>query len=170
MARNWTRGVVAGATVALAAALLPLMAANGAGGVTATVAATSDWGSGHEARVTVSNGGSTSVGSWTVVLELPAGTAITSSWDADVTRSGNTWTARSTSWAGSLGAGASQSWGYIGSGAFRAPVSCTVNGNPCGGGGPTNPPTTPPPTTTPPTTPAPHDAAPHDAAPHHLAR
>lgn len=155
MARNWTRGVVAGATVALAAALLPLMAANGAGGVTATVAATSDWGSGHEARVTVSNGGSAAVASWTVVLELPAGTAITSSWDADVTRSGNTWTARSKSWAGSLGAGASQSWGYVGSGAFRAPVSCTVNGNPCGGSGPTTPPTTPPPTTTPPTTPPP---------------
>jgi tetratricopeptide (TPR) repeat protein len=146
--------------VAVAVAAIPVASAFGAGSVTTQFTATSDWGSGHEVRVTVANGSDASVATWRVEFDLPAGTTISSFWDADVTRTNNHYVATKKSWAGAIPPGGSQTWGYIGTGAFRAPTNCTINGAPCGGGTtpttvapPTsNPPTTAPPTTAPPTT------------------
>ncbi|WP_213456412.1 glycosyl hydrolase family 18 protein [Rhizomonospora bruguierae] len=151
MRRSLRRALWAGAVVALAVAAVPVASAMAAGGVTTAFVATSDWGTGHEVKVTVTNGGSGSVDTWRVEFDLPAGTSISSFWDADVTRAGDHYVATAKSWMGALAPGASQSWGYIGTGAYRAPLNCTVNGGSCGGG--TTPPTTRPPTATPTTKP-----------------
>ncbi|MFC0030503.1 glycosyl hydrolase family 18 protein [Micromonospora chaiyaphumensis] len=150
MKRSLRRALWAGAVVALAVAAVPMATASAAGSVTATFTKVQDWGTGHEARVTVTNGTGASVDTWRIEFDLPAGTTISSSWDADVTSSGNHYVAVKKSWAGPLAAGASFSWGYNGTGAYKAPLNCTVNGGSCSGGG--TPPTTTPPTTTPPTT------------------
>jgi chitinase len=156
------RALWAGVAAVVALVAVPVASAFGAGSVTTTFTATSDWGSGHEVRVGVTNGSDASVSTWRVEFDLPAGTSISSFWDADVTRTGNHYVAVKKSWAGPLAPGSSQSWGYVGTGAYRAPTNCTVNGASCAGGGtpptqnpttqpPTNPPTNPP--TTPPTNP-----------------
>ncbi|MFD0819904.1 cellulose binding domain-containing protein, partial [Micromonospora zhanjiangensis] len=129
----------AGAAFLLAVTAVPVTAALAAGSVTTTFAKVQDWGTGHEGRVTVSNGTDASVTTWRVEFDLPAGTAISSFWDADVTRTGDHYVAVKKSWAGPLAPGTSFSWGYNGTGGYRAPLNCTVNGAPCGGG-------TPPPT------------------------
>ncbi|MFC0003330.1 glycosyl hydrolase family 18 protein [Micromonospora siamensis] len=148
-----------GAAVAMAIAAVPVATASAAGTVTATFTKVQDWGTGHEARVTVSNGTSAGVDNWRIEFDLPTGTTIGSFWDADVTSSGNHYVAVKKSWAGPLAPGASFSWGYNGTGPYAAPLNCTINGASCAGGATppptTTPPTTTPPTTTPPTTPPP---------------
>ncbi|MEE6260567.1 glycosyl hydrolase family 18 protein [Plantactinospora sonchi] len=156
MGRSFRRAMWAGVVAALAVAAVPVTAAFGAGNLTTSFTSTSDWGSGHEVRVTVTNGTDAPVSTWRVEFDLPSGTTVSSFWDADVTRSGNRYTAVKKSWAGAIAPGASFSWGYVGTGGYRAPSNCTVNGAACGGGGTPNPTTTPPtttPTTNPPTTP-----------------
>ncbi|MEU7998579.1 glycosyl hydrolase family 18 protein [Micromonospora sp. NPDC049060] len=158
MKRSLRRALWVGAVMAVTAATVPMASAFGAGSVTAGFAKAQDWGTGHETRVTVTNGTSAPVSTWRIEFDLPSGTSISSSWDADVTRTGDHYVAVKKSWAGPIAAGASFSWGYNGTGAYRAPLNCTINGAPCGGGTPpptTAPPTTTPPTTAPPTTPPP---------------
>ncbi|MGW3602639.1 glycosyl hydrolase family 18 protein [Micromonospora sp. NPDC005161] len=158
MKRSLRRALWAGAVVAVTVAAVPMTTAFGAGTVTTTFIKAQDWGTGHETKVTVTNGSSATVSTWRIEFDLPSGTTISSSWDADVTSSGNHYVAVKKSWAGALAPGASFSWGYNGTGAYKAPLNCTVNGAACGGGTPpptTTPPTTTPPTTTPPTTPPP---------------
>ncbi|MFG3298588.1 glycosyl hydrolase family 18 protein [Micromonospora chersina] len=164
MKRSLRRALWAtGAVVALAVAAVPMATASAAGSVTATFTKVQDWGTGHEAKVTVTNGTSASVDAWRIEFDLPAGTTISSFWDADVTSSGNHYVAVKKSWAGPLAAGASFSWGYNGTGAYKAPLNCTVNGASCSDGGTT--PTTAPPTTTPPPTTAPPTTAPPTTTP-----
>ncbi|MCW3842377.1 glycosyl hydrolase family 18 protein [Micromonospora yasonensis] len=160
MKRSLRRALWAtGAVVALVAAAMPLATASAAGSVTATFTKVQDWGTGHETKVTVTNGTGASVDTWRIEFDLPAGTTISTFWDADVTSSGNHYVAVKKSWAGPLAPGASFSWGYNGTGGYAAPLNCTVNGGSCAGGGTppptTTPPTTAPPTTAPPTTPPP---------------
>ncbi|MFE3824390.1 glycosyl hydrolase family 18 protein [Streptomyces sp. NPDC059092] len=125
---------------ALTALLLPLAAlvglatpAQAATSATATYTKVSDWGTGFEGKWTVKNTGTTALASWTVEWDFPSGTAVTSGWDADVTGSGNHWTAKNKSWNGALAAGASISFGFNGSGA-GAPSGCKLNGASCDGG------------------------------------
>ncbi|MGW0433719.1 glycosyl hydrolase family 18 protein [Micromonospora sp. NPDC003197] len=152
MKRSLRRALWAGAAMVLAVAAVPVTAALGAGNLTTTFAAASDWGSGHEARVTVTNGTDAPVANWRVEFDLPAGTTLSSFWDADVTRTGDHYVAVKKSWAGALAPGASANWGYIGSGGYRSPLNCTINGASCSGGStPTTPPTSVPPTSVPPT-------------------
>ncbi|WP_406042560.1 glycosyl hydrolase family 18 protein [Micromonospora sp. NBC_00898] len=163
MKRSLRRALWAGAVVALAVAAVPMATASAAGSVTATFAKVQDWGTGHETKVTVTNGTSASVDTWRIEFDLPSGTTISSFWDADVTSSGNHYVAVKKSWAGPLAPGVSFSWGYNGTGPYAGPLNCTVNGASCSGGGtptttppspttsPTASPTTPPPTTPPPT-------------------
>ncbi|MEH0983907.1 glycosyl hydrolase family 18 protein [Micromonospora sp. CPCC 205556] len=153
MKRSLRRALWAGAVVAVTVAAVPVTSAFGAGSVTASFAKAQDWGTGHETRVTVANGSTASVDTWRIEFDLPAGTTVSSAWDADITSSGNHYVAVKKSWAGPIAPGASFSWGYNGTGPYQAPLNCTINGAPCAGGG--TPPTTTPPTTTPPTTPPP---------------
>ncbi|MET8504519.1 glycoside hydrolase family 18 chitinase [Streptomyces sp. NPDC004787] len=106
--------------------------AEAATSVTATYTKTQDWGTGFGASWTVKNTGTTTISSWTVEWDYPAGTSVTSAWDATVTSSGNHWTAKNVGWNGTLAPGASVSFGYNGTGS-GAPTGCKINGASCDG-------------------------------------
>lgn len=141
------------AVMTLLAALVVTQPAFAAGSIGATFTSAGDWGTGHQVNVKVTNSGSAPVNGWTLEFDLPAGDTISSSWDADVTRAGNHYTAKAKSWAGPLAPGASFTWGYVATGPFKAPTACSINGVACTGGTPTSTPTTTPTPT--PTTPTP---------------
>lgn len=132
--RFFTR--VAAVLAALAVPVSGLVAlagpAQAATSATATYTKVSDWGSGFEGKWVVKNTGTTTLTSWTVEWDYPAGTAVTSAWDATVTSSGTHWTAKNLSWNGSLSPGATASFGFNGSGP-GAPSGCKINGGPCDG-------------------------------------
>ncbi|MFD3334375.1 glycosyl hydrolase family 18 protein [Streptomyces sp. NPDC058700] len=127
------------AAAGLTALILPLAAmvglatpAEAATSATATYTKTQDWGTGFGANWTVKNTGTTTINSWTVEWDYPAGTSVTSAWDATVTSSGTHWTAKNVGWNGTLAPGASVSFGYNGAGP-GAPTGCKINGAPCDG-------------------------------------
>ncbi|MET3986525.1 chitinase [Streptomyces sp. PvR034] len=133
----------------VAALALPLAGLVGLAGTaqaatsaTATYTKVSDWGTGFEGKWTVKNTGTTSLSSWTVEWDYPAGTSVTSAWDATVTSSGTHWTGKNVGWNGTLAPGASVSFGFNGAGA-GAPSGCKINGGSCDGG--TTPPADAPP-------------------------
>lgn len=144
--RFFTR--VAAVLAALALPVTGLVAlagpAQAAAAATATYTKVSDWGSGFEGKWVVKNTGTTTLSSWTVEWDYPAGTAVTSAWDATVTGSGTHWTAKNVGWNGTLAPGATASFGFNGSGS-GAPSGCKINGASCDGGTQPgdNPPTAP---------------------------
>ncbi|WP_436497517.1 glycosyl hydrolase family 18 protein [Actinokineospora sp. HUAS TT18] len=135
---------VAAATVTVALVAAP---ASGAGTPTAEFVKTSDWGSGWEGKYTIRNGGATAISSWSVAFDLPAGSTISSHWDATRTQSGNRYTFANVSWNGNIPPGGTVSFGFIGTGS-GSPANCTLNGASCGGGTPPTSTTTPPTSTT----------------------
>ncbi|WP_328961634.1 glycoside hydrolase family 18 chitinase [Streptomyces virginiae] len=136
---------VAAIVAALALPVTGLVAlagpAQAAASATATYTKVSDWGSGFEGKWVVKNTGTTTLSSWTVEWDYPAGTSVTSAWDATVTSSGTHWTAKNLGWNGTLAPGATASFGFNGAGG-GAPSGCKINGASCDGG--TQPGDTPP--------------------------
>ncbi|NUP82909.1 MAG: cellulase family glycosylhydrolase [Nonomuraea sp.] len=85
----------------------------GGGGCTAAGTVQTQWNSGYVVQpVTVTNTGTSGINGWTVTFTLPAGHTITGSWNATLTTSGQTVTARNAGYNGTLGAGASTSFGF----------------------------------------------------------
>jgi cellulose binding protein with CBM2 domain/fibronectin type III domain protein len=118
--------------------------ASAAAGLTATFTKVSDWGTGFEGKITVRNASSATINGWTIEFDLPSGYTVTSSWDAVRTSSGQHHTFRNPTWAPTLGAGASATFGFNGSpGNFGAIQNCRFNGDPCDGGGTPGGPSTP---------------------------
>ncbi|MFI5692077.1 cellulose binding domain-containing protein [Kribbella sp. NPDC051586] len=123
------------AITAVVIALLTAQAASAAG-VSATFTKVSDWGTGFEGKVTVTNGTTSSLSTWSVALDFPSGYTVTSTWDANHTSSGQTHTFTPPSWAGPLAPGATVSFGFNGSpGNFAGLAACRLNGGSCSGGG-----------------------------------
>ncbi|MGW5558125.1 cellulose-binding domain-containing protein [Micromonospora sp. NPDC003944] len=117
------------------------------------------WPGGFTATVKVSPG-DTAVSGWTVTWTYAGDERVTNGWNATVSQSGSTVTARNASYNGSIAAGGSTEFGLQGTYGTSggAPTGFSLNGVPCNGATPpptTPPPTTPPPTTPPPTTPPP---------------
>ncbi len=128
--------VVAGLTalvVPLAAMVGLASPASAATSATATYTKKSDWGSGFEGQWTVKNTGTTALSSWTIEWDFPSGTAAGSAWDANLTKSGNHYTAKNLSWNGTVAPGASVSFGFNGTGS-GSPTGCKLNGASCDGG------------------------------------
>ncbi|MFC0503190.1 cellulose binding domain-containing protein [Micromonospora costi] len=121
--------------VALAAALVAatVVAPPPASAATAAFARTSSWSTGYEAKFTVTNDTTTTITSWNVQFDLPAGSTLGTYWDALLSTSGQHVTAVNRSWNGTLAPGASTSFGFIVTGTGD-PTNCTVNGGPCSGG------------------------------------
>ncbi|MEU7427786.1 glycoside hydrolase family 18 chitinase [Streptomyces sp. NPDC040750] len=127
------------AAAGFATLLLPLAGlvglaspAQAAANATAGFTKTSDWGTGFGGQWTIKNTGSSSISSWTVEWDFPSGTSVSSAWDADVTSSGNHWTAKNKSYNGTLAPGASVSFGFNGAGP-GSPSNCKLNGDSCDG-------------------------------------
>jgi hypothetical protein len=115
-------------------ALVPVPAS--AAPATATFAKTQDWGGGFEGKMTLVNGTTSAINGWTVEFDLPAPFTIGSSWDSVRTSTGQHHKFTNPSWASTLAAGATTTFGFNGSpGNFSGSVlNCTFNGNPCSGG------------------------------------
>jgi hypothetical protein len=123
---------------AITAVLLSVLVVPTAQAATVTAAFTkvSDWGTGFEGKVTVTNGTTSALSTWTIALDFPAGYNTTSVWDAQHTASGQTHTFTPPTWAGPLAPGASVTFGFNGSpGNFPGVTACRLNGGSCSGGG-----------------------------------
>src|SRR5258707_10260381 len=103
------RLVLAAATVLATAGGIAAITtpAQAAGSLTATLSYDSDWGSGYQAKYTITNGSAATVTSWKVEFDLPAGSALGSYWDALMSQSGTHVTANNRTYNGTLTAGAS---------------------------------------------------------------
>ncbi|MFJ1762523.1 cellulose binding domain-containing protein [Amycolatopsis sp. NPDC088138] len=136
------------AVVLPAAALLVVSPATAATSPSAVFSTDSNWGSGYQAKYTIS-AGSAALTSWKLEFDLPAGSTLGSYWDALDTASGSHHSFANREYNGNVAAGASASFGFLVSGS-GLPANCKLNGQPCGGT--TTPTTTPTTPTTPPTT------------------
>ncbi|MEV4390293.1 cellulase family glycosylhydrolase [Micromonospora sp. NPDC049580] len=99
------------------------------GGCTATYTVLNQWQGGFQGEVRVTAGTSAITG-WTARWTLASGQSVTQAWNATVTSSGSTVTARNVDYNGRLAAGASASFGFIGSWTGTNPkpeVSCTAS-------------------------------------------
>ncbi len=82
------------------------------GSVSATVKVTNDWGNGYCADLTVKNGGSAAISTWTVVVSTPSA-AVSSSWNVTYSGSSPNFTFKpGPDWAAKLAAGASATVGF----------------------------------------------------------
>ncbi|MFC4111295.1 endo-1,4-beta-xylanase [Nonomuraea zeae] len=85
----------------------------GPGGCTAVGTVQNQWNNGYVVQpVTVTNTGTSAITGWTVTLTLPAGHTLSGSWNAVVTVSGQTVTARNASYNGNLAPNASTTFGF----------------------------------------------------------
>ncbi|GIF10199.1 beta-1,3-glucanase family protein [Actinoplanes teichomyceticus] len=108
-----------------------------AAAATATLRTVSDWGSGWQDEVVVSNTGTSAMTSWKVEFDLPAGATIGSFWDTQMAVSGSHRTFTNSSWNGAIPVGGKVTFGFVGAGG--QPINCKLNGQPCGGDGPAAP-------------------------------
>ncbi|ROT32657.1 cellulose-binding domain-containing protein [Micromonospora sp. HM5-17] len=151
--RLWS-AVTVTSLVAVSGAAVTVAAHAAAAGCSVTYTVGSQWQGGFTATVAVTNLGDP-LSSWTLTWSYAAGQRVTQAWNATVTQNGSEVSARNASYNGSLGTGATTSFGFNGSwtGSNPAPTSFALNGTACTGTpgeNPTSPPSTPP--TTPPTT------------------
>jgi hypothetical protein len=134
MKRQHVSVIIAAVTAVLLSVLVVPTAQ--AATVTAAFTKVSDWGTGFEGKVTVTNGTTSSLSTWSIALDFPAGYNTTTVWDAQHTASGQTHTFTPPTWAGPLAPGASVTFGFNGSpGNFPGIAACRLNGGSCSGGG-----------------------------------
>jgi lytic cellulose monooxygenase (C4-dehydrogenating) len=101
----------------------------GNGACTATYTKTNEWSGGFGANITV-RAGSAAISGWTVSWTWANGQSITSSWNATITSSGSSVTARNTSYNGGLAANGTTAFGFNGAwnGTNNAPtLSCSAS-------------------------------------------
>ncbi|GAA5191083.1 glycoside hydrolase family 11 protein [Rugosimonospora acidiphila] len=100
----------------------------GGGGCRATYSVVSSWTGGFQANVVVANSGSSTLNGWTVHLPLAGGQSITSLWNGVNSGTSGAVTVKNASYNGTIGAGASTSFGYTGNGdgsQTLSGISCT---------------------------------------------
>ncbi|MET7465589.1 endo-1,4-beta-xylanase [Nonomuraea sp. NPDC005501] len=83
------------------------------GGCSAAGTVQTQWSTGYVVQpVTVTNTGTATINGWTVTFTLPAGHALTGSWNATLTVTGQTVTARSLAYNATLAPGATATFGF----------------------------------------------------------
>ncbi|MDG4830705.1 cellulose binding domain-containing protein [Solwaraspora sp. WMMD1047] len=158
--------VTVGLALAVGAGLLAT-AAHAAAGCRVAYTVSSSWPGGFGANVAITNLGDP-VTSWRLTWSFAAGQTITQLWNGTHTQSGAQVTVNNVGYNGSIGTGATTSFGFNGSwtGSNPTPTSFALNGTACTGDVSQTPtPTTPAPTTPAPTTPAPTTPAPTTPGP-----
>ncbi|WP_017606395.1 glycosyl hydrolase family 18 protein [Nocardiopsis alkaliphila] len=103
--------------------------------ITVTYVETSRWDSGYGGQLTIENESGTALSDWNVEFTLPAGTTITSLWNAAHSTSAGVHVLTPPSWGGAVPAGGSYSVGWNGThtGGETLPENCLVNGSHCSG-------------------------------------
>jgi endoglucanase len=157
MRRPPTSSLLAAAAVLVTAggiAALPSVPAGAATPCTVAYSVTSQWSSGFQGSVVITNG-SSATSSWTLTFDFPGGQKVTQGWNGSWSQSGTTVTVSNASWNGTIGTGASVSAGFLadGTGTGSAPTAFKLGGVTCNEDSPSPPPTSPP--TSPPAGPAP---------------
>jgi chitin-binding protein len=104
----------------------PAPPGTGTGGCRATYRTVSAWNDGYQGEVSVTAGGAPAAG-WAVSWSNPAGTTVNNAWNSSVTTAGGTVTATNAAWNGNLPAGATTSFGFLGSGPPPAAPALTCN-------------------------------------------
>ncbi|MEU3449196.1 glycoside hydrolase family 9 protein [Streptomyces thermolilacinus] len=91
------------------------------------------WSTGFTATVTVRNTGSAAVDGWALTWTHPGGQRVTGAWNATVTQSGDTVSARHADWNRAIAPGATVSFGVqgTGTGTSGAPTGFALNGGAC---------------------------------------
>jgi predicted carbohydrate-binding protein with CBM5 and CBM33 domain len=93
---------------------------------TATQKVTSTWSGGYQAEVSVT-ANATAISTWSVGWTLASGQSVSSVWNGTSSVSGSTVTVKNAAYNGSVAAGASTSFGYIGTGTPGSPaLTCTA--------------------------------------------
>ncbi|SFK56980.1 GH12 family glycosyl hydrolase domain-containing protein [Streptomyces pini] len=95
---------------------------------------TNSWSNGFTADVGVRNTGSTAISGWEMSFALPAGQSVTSAWNATLSSSGGTVTARPVEHNRNIEPGGTQSFGFQGThsgGTPGEPARFTLNGTVC---------------------------------------
>lgn len=90
----------------------------------------SQWGNGYVMQPVDVTAGGAAISGWTVTFTLPAGHSVTGSWNATLSVSGQTVTARNLGYNGNLGPGAGTNFGFQvsrpnGSSATASGFTCT---------------------------------------------
>nr|BFE71453.1 hypothetical protein GCM10020092_047540 [Actinoplanes digitatis] len=93
-----------------------------AGACGATYTQTSAWSGGFQGEVTIRNTGTTAGRAWTATWTYPSGTTVASLWNGVLSTAGTAVTVRNAAHNGTLAAGASTSFGFVGSGPAATPV------------------------------------------------
>ncbi|WP_371673861.1 cellulose binding domain-containing protein [Streptomyces sp. NBC_00289] len=95
--------------------------------------ATNVWQGGFTADVTVTNTGSTPLNGWSLAFTLPVGQQITGSWNAGLSASSGTLTARNVAHNAQVAPGGQTSFGFQGAyaGTFAKPSGFSLNGTAC---------------------------------------
>ncbi|GAA3452527.1 cellulose binding domain-containing protein [Dactylosporangium matsuzakiense] len=126
-----------GAVVAVGAAgaVAVALPASAAAGCRVAYSIGSSWPGGFGANVTITNLGD-AISSWTVVWSYSSGQTVTQAWNATVTQSGSTVTAKNAGYNGSIATNGTASFGFNGSatGSNPVPTAFTLNGTSCTGG------------------------------------
>jgi cellulase/cellobiase CelA1 len=91
------------------------------GAVSATYRVTNTWSGGYQVEVTVT-AGSSAINGWTVRWTLGSGQTISQLWNGTLSTSDSTVTVRNASYNGSLAAGASTTFGFVGTGTPSTPA------------------------------------------------
>ncbi|MBP2703080.1 family 43 glycosylhydrolase [Microbispora sp. RL4-1S] len=95
------------------------------GACAATYNTVNSWSGGYQGEVTVT-AGSSAVNGWTVKWTLSGGQSITQVWNGTLSTSGSNVSVSNASYNGSLGAGASTTFGFLANGTASTPtVTCT---------------------------------------------
>jgi hypothetical protein len=94
----------------------------------ATAAVTGTWNGGHQLQITVRNTGTVPAQGWTTAFSFAGTQRMTSSWNAVPTQTGQQVRATNESYNGTLGIGASTTWGAVVTGDAQplAGMSCTA--------------------------------------------
>ncbi|MDX2645146.1 cellulose binding domain-containing protein, partial [Streptomyces sp. PA03-1a] len=124
-------GVTAGAVVAAGA--FALAGSAQAATVGAAYSKTSDWSTGYTGQYEITNSSNATLSDWTLKFDLPAGTSISSLWNATYTASGQHVTVRPASWNKDIAAGKTAEFGFVTKSAAKAgdPVNCRINDVKC---------------------------------------
>lgn len=105
----------------------------GGGAACAVKYTANSWNNGFTADVQITNTGSSAINGWTLNYSLPNGQTVTNAWNATVSQSGSTVTARNVGHNGSIAPGGTASFGYQGtlSGSYSSPTGFSLNGATC---------------------------------------